>query len=81
MLFKNQQRRLTESLERIEEHDNPTVRNCLHQLAEANLHLRNLTTEVTKKTESHLVQQAEVSRLHNLVVELEGRLKQVLFMI
>lgn len=72
---------MSTTADQLDEHEAALVRDCARQLITANIHIRNLSDELAKKSDAFMNQQSEITRLLTRGLDLENRVKQVNYII
>ncbi|VDP51698.1 unnamed protein product, partial [Schistosoma margrebowiei] len=75
-LLRQEHNRLSTTADQLDEHETALVRDCARQLITANIHIRNLSDELAKKSDAFMNQQSEITRLLTRGLDLENRVKQ-----
>ncbi|CAH8469111.1 unnamed protein product [Schistosoma haematobium] len=76
-LLRQERNRLSTTADQLDEHEAALVRDCARQLITANIHIRNLSDELAKKSDAFMNQQSEITRLLTRGLDLENRVKQL----
>ncbi|CAI2724381.1 unnamed protein product [Schistosoma spindalis] len=76
-LLRQERNRLSTTADQLDEHETALVRDCARQLITANIHIRNLSDELAKKSDAFMNQQSEITRLLTRGLDLENRVKQL----
>lgn len=76
-LLRQERNRLSTAADQLDEHETALVRDCARQLITANMHIRNLSDELAKKSDAFMNQQSEITRLLTRGLDLENRVKQL----
>ncbi|PAA60467.1 hypothetical protein BOX15_Mlig000665g9 [Macrostomum lignano] len=77
MQLRLEKSRLSSDTDGMEERETALVKDCIRQLAEANLHIKGLSDNLNQKTDLYISQQTEITQLLTKNIELESKIKRV----
>ncbi|CAH8454442.1 unnamed protein product [Dicrocoelium dendriticum] len=76
-VLREERNRLNATADQLDEHESALIRDCARQLVSANMHIRTLSDELSRRSDAFLNQQSEVTRLLTRGLDLENKVKQL----